>query len=357
MQALTGAPTRRGADEEGYRTMSTEQNIHQVFGAELSPYSVKVRSYCRYKGIPHEWIVRSSRNEEDFRRHAKLPLVPLVVCPDGQVLQDSTPIIEALEARYPEPSIHPDEPVARFVSELLEEFGDEWGNKWMFHYRWAREADQLSAAARLAAAMMPDVDAPTRETIAASIRERMVGRVWFVGSSPETAARIEQSFADGLALLETHLATQPYLFGGRPAFADFGLWGQIYNAWTDPTPREIIEGAAPHTLAWIRRMLEPSALGAFESWATLEPTLLPLLEQQVGRLFLPWSAANARALAAAEQEFTTPLGGQSWTQKPQKYHARSLAALKIKFKQVRSDATLQRVLQSSDCLRWLHDDA
>ena len=25
---------------------------------------------------------------------------------------------------------------------MLEEFGDEWGNKWMFHYRWAREIDQ-----------------------------------------------------------------------------------------------------------------------------------------------------------------------------------------------------------------------
>ena len=32
---------------------------YRIFGAELSPYSVKVRSYFRYKGIPHQWIIRN----------------------------------------------------------------------------------------------------------------------------------------------------------------------------------------------------------------------------------------------------------------------------------------------------------
>jgi hypothetical protein len=32
----------------------------------------------------------------------------LVVTPEGQSLQDSTPIIDALEALHPEPSVHPD---------------------------------------------------------------------------------------------------------------------------------------------------------------------------------------------------------------------------------------------------------
>ncbi|MBI3798992.1 MAG: glutathione S-transferase family protein, partial [Deltaproteobacteria bacterium] len=37
---------------------------YRIFGAELSPYSVKVRSYCRYKGIPHRWIIRSAAVQE-----------------------------------------------------------------------------------------------------------------------------------------------------------------------------------------------------------------------------------------------------------------------------------------------------
>jgi len=116
-------------------------NVHRIFGIELSPYSVKARSYFRYKEIPHEWVIRSGANQAEFQKHAKLPLVPLVLSPNGEAIQDSTPILEHFEKLHPEPSIHPREPVAAFVSALLEEFGDEWGNKWMFHYRWAREVD------------------------------------------------------------------------------------------------------------------------------------------------------------------------------------------------------------------------
>ena len=105
-----------------------------VIGSDESPYSVKVRSYFRYKGIPHEWRQRGEAGEL-YVKHARLPLVPLVVTPDDTGIQDSTPIIETMESKYPDPGIHPDGAVSGFVSALLEEFGDEWGNKWMFHMR------------------------------------------------------------------------------------------------------------------------------------------------------------------------------------------------------------------------------
>ena len=130
-------------------------DVYRIFGAEVSPYSVKTRSYFRYKGIPQEWIQRGQGNQDEFGKYAKLPLIPLVVTPEDEGIQDSTPILEKLEARFPEPSIHPDDEATAFLSALVEEFGDEWGNKWMFHYRWAREADQQSAANRIARSMMP----------------------------------------------------------------------------------------------------------------------------------------------------------------------------------------------------------
>jgi glutathione S-transferase len=328
-------------------------DVHRIFGLELSPYSVKVRAYFRYKGIPHQWLNRSGEVQAEFQKYAKLPLVPLVVSPAGEAIQDSTPIIEAYEARFPEPSIHPREPVSRFVSELLEEFGDEWGNKWMFHYRWARDVDQISAAGRIARASAPRISEEQHAAMTQAIRERMVGRVWFVGSSPATAPQIENSFRETIDLLESHLATRPYLFGARPAFADFGLWGQIYNAWTDPTPGAWIEGRAPAVLAWIQRMLFPRSEGDFEPWARLEPTLTPLLSRQVGRLFLPWSVANAAAIAANQDEFTVDLGGEKWTQKPQKYHAKSLVTLREKYRAAGDKNLLDPLLEKTGCLAAL----
>ncbi|MFI5317723.1 MAG: glutathione S-transferase family protein [Myxococcota bacterium] len=328
-------------------------NMHRIYGIELSPYSVKVRSYFRYKAIPHQWIVRSGETQSEFQKYAKLPLVPLVVSPGGEGIQDSTPILEHYERAHPEPSIHPREPVAAFVSALLEEFGDEWGNKWMFHYRWARDVDQISAAGRIARSSAPRASEEQHAGLTEQIRQRMVGRVWFVGSSPTTAPIIEASFRETIDLLDAHLSARPYLFGGRPAFADFGLWGQIYNAWTDPTPGALIEGRAPAVLAWVQRMLFPRAEGDFEPWARLEMTLAPLLERQVGRLFLPWSVANAAAIDAGKDEFTVELAGEKWTQKPQKYHAKSLAALRAKYAAVGDRHELDAWLARTGCLAAL----
>ncbi|MGH0034106.1 MAG: glutathione S-transferase family protein [Myxococcota bacterium] len=328
-------------------------DVHRLFGIELSPYSVKVRSYLRYKGIPHEWIVRSQDTMAEYQKFAKIPIIPLLVTPDEQGVQDSTPIIEMLDALHPEPSIHPDDPIAAFVSTLLEEFGDEWGNKWMFHYRWAREVDQQSAAERLVSAMMPGLEGDQKAQMVSGLVERMLGRVWFVGSSEQTAPRIEESFREGIELLEAHLAGRPYLFGGRPAFGDFGLWGQVYNAWTDPTPRGLLEERAPAVVAWVERMLEPKNEGDFEDWSSLEPTLKPFLARQVGRLFFPWTLANAACLQSGDEEFSVELDGRTWTQKPQKYHAKSLAALREKYARVSGDPALARLLEETGCLAAL----
>jgi glutathione S-transferase len=321
----------------------------RIFGSEMSPYSVKVRSYFRYKGIPHQWLVRNASNQDEYRKYAKIPLIPLVVTPDDEGVQDSTPIIERVESSYPSPSIHPTDAVAAFVSALLEEFGDEWGNKWMFHYRWARDVDQISSAGRIARQTAPRADQHQHAETTAQIRARMVDRVWFVGSNETTAPQIEASFEAAIDLLEKHLATRRYLFGARPAFGDFGVWGQLYCAWTDPTAGALIEGRAPSLLAWIHRMLWPRADGEFETFSSLSPTLMPLLETSVGRLFLPWSVANADAITTGAESFSVTLDGREWTQKPQKYHARSLAALCEKYAAIPDKRAIDAVLDRAHC--------
>ncbi|HVH04466.1 MAG TPA: glutathione S-transferase family protein [Myxococcota bacterium] len=331
----------------------SEAAPYRIFGIELSPYSVKVRSYFRYKGIPHTWVVRSGDQMEEFRRYAKLPLIPLVVGSDGSSLQDSTPILERLEALYPEPGIHPSDPVAAFVSALVEEYADEWGNKPMFHYRWTYAADQQSAAERIARANAPDAPAAQLGALSGAIRERMVPRLSFVGSNAATRDTIETSFQRQARILEAHLAARPYLFGARPAFADFGAYAQLYQCWSDPTPGAWLRAETPRVVAWIERMLAPKALGPFEPWRALEPTLAPLLRDEIAGCFLPWSDANARALAAGAAEFDLELGGRPFRQQTQKYHARSLAALRERYAAAADGGPLDATLERTGCRRWL----
>jgi glutathione S-transferase len=215
---------------------------YRLFGSELSPYSVKVRSYFRYKGLEHEWLPRSPANQAEFQKYAKLPLVPLVVTPhndkgESEGVQDSTPIIERFEASHPGvPSIVPGDPALAFLSALLEEYADEWGNKWMFHYRWAYAPDCWATAERIALQMAGAQGPLAVAKARAAIAERMSGRLGFVGSNPTTRPLIEASFKRVLSILDSHLKDRAYVFGGKPTLADFGLWGQLYECATDPTP-------------------------------------------------------------------------------------------------------------------------
>ncbi|MCG8673417.1 MAG: glutathione S-transferase family protein [Pseudomonadales bacterium] len=327
---------------------------YKLYGYELSPYSVKVRSYLRYKKIPHEWIVRTLEKMPEFQQHAKLPLVPLVVTPENESLQDSTPIIETLEKSFAENSITPNDKTLAFISYLIEEFGDEWGNKPMFHYRWRREVDQDSAAFRLAKEQLGE-QAPedALQNVKATVKSRMVDRVWFVGSSDETAPFIESNFKELLSLLEDHLQTRSYLLGNRPSFGDFGLYAQLYECYTDPTPGTLIKEQFPAVCNWIERMINPTAEGEFESWTTLSDTLFPLLKEQIAGCFLPWSQANAQALMANEETFSVTLKGFGFAQKPQKYHAKSLHTLRERYQSFATDTELNQILDASGCLEFL----
>jgi glutathione S-transferase len=326
----------------------------RLIGLEMSPYSLKVRSYLRYKKIPFEWIERSRNNEKLFQRHARVQLIPLVLFGDDDAMQDSTPILERLEAEHPEPSIHPPTPAARFVSVLLEEYGDEWCNKLMFQYRWGPKRDARSAAWRISGGMFPTFPGQLlRPLLVPFMIRRMVPRMAFAGANETNAPHLERSWFRTVGLLEAHLADRAYLFGGRPAFGDFGIWGNLNQAYSDPTCGEHLRASAPAVVRWIRRMGTPAVEGDFEPLEALLPTLGPLLQEQVAGRFLPWSIANARAFAAGERQTRLEFDGARYEQRTFKYHAWSLGQLLEKYGPVADDPTLADALAKTGCAALL----
>ena len=336
---------------------------YKIFGAELSPYSVKVRSYFRYKGISHKWLIRGPSNQKEYIKYAKIPIIPLVVSPSKEGFQDSTPIIDMMENLYPEPSVHPEDETLKFLSILLEEYADEWGNKHMFHYRWKAEIDQDSAIRRIAnmnlplfIKIIPIVKQLFRSKVSKSIKQRMSNRLWVIGSNENTQRTIESSFHNLLALLQEHLKDRTYIFGERPSYADFALWGQIYNAWQDPTPNKFILDKYSGLLDWIKRMHNPDNNGAFEKWETLENTLYPILKTEVGGILLPWSNAVTNAMNVSKEEVSVKIKGQDYIHTiggPQKYHVKSLKALKEKYNLINNKTNINKILNEIGCLENL----
>jgi glutathione S-transferase len=327
-----------------------------ILGRPESGYSMKVRVAMRYKGVAHEWIDRCLRNEKLFQAHAKVQLIPLVFLPDGSACQDSTPILESLESSHPDPSFHPSDPTTRFLSELLEEYGDEWGNKLMFHHRWGYPADQRLRGGTLAWGMLEGHPLRTFSPIVARfVVRRMIPRLAFAGANENNAPLLIESFRTLVSLLELHLQTRPYLFGRRPAFGDFGLWGQLHQAWSDPTCGSYMTAHAPQLVAWIERMLEPKLEGPFEDLVALEETLRPIFAQEVAPRFLAWDAANAESWRAGRERTELSMDGQFYYQKTFKYPVESLRILRSKFNAAADDARLCRFLEETGCLPYLRE--
>lgn len=322
----------------------------RLYGAELSPYSVKVRSYLRFKGLEFQWLERTNARLEEFSRYAKLPLAPILVDADDNAVQDSTPMIEALEAQFAEPPITPDDEALAFVSALLEDYADEWLNKAMFHYRWSYPEDQQSAAKRIVDMLFEGAAAP--EGVEDSVKTRMIGRLHHVGSSPETAPLIEGSFTRLLGLLEGMLQKRPYLFGGRPSLADFGLAAQLKQLLSDPTPGALLRANAPRVVAWIARMEHPRVEGDFESLDEVREPLAELLRQEVANAYLLWMAANAQAVAEDAPGVSVDIAGARFVQKPQRYAAKAFDVLRRKRAAAQSVA-LAALLEETGCDAFL----
>ncbi|MCX7357635.1 MAG: glutathione S-transferase family protein [Alphaproteobacteria bacterium] len=300
----------------------------RLYGAELSPYSVKVRSYLQYKGLDFEWRARTNATQEEFQRYAKLPLIPVLVDADENALQDSTPIIEKLETQYTDQSIVPEEASLAFLSALIEDYADEWLNKAMFHYRWSYPEDQESAAKRISDMIFDGAEKP--EGIEEQVRTRMISRLYHVGSSPETAPLIEGSFTRLLGLLDTLFGKRPYLFGGRPSLADFGLAGQLQQLNSDPTPGTLLRTQAPNVVKWLERMEKPKAEGAFASFADVKDDIAELLRAEIAGAYLLWMDANGRAVANDASGVSVDIAGTTFVQKPQRYAAKAFNELRRK---------------------------
>ncbi|MBK7991538.1 MAG: glutathione S-transferase domain-containing protein [Comamonadaceae bacterium] len=109
-----------------------------LWGGALSLYTGKVRSYLIKKGVPYREFYAS---HPDFQARIRpvvgLGVTPVLETPDGDILQDSTEIIEAMERRLPERPMIPATPVLRALAWLLDAYGSEYLLAMAMHFRWA----------------------------------------------------------------------------------------------------------------------------------------------------------------------------------------------------------------------------
>ncbi len=327
---------------------------YRLFGADTSPYSLKVRAFLRYKGLTFDWISRSRANEADFQANAqKVATVPLLISPSRPVSQDSTAMLAALEADHPEPSAVPDDPACAVIALVLEDYGDEWLNKCMFQQRWSQSPDCEAAALRVLVQLYDGKRPRAYKAPQAQIAERMAARLPLVGAEAANRETLDNSWRRFALRLNDHLQQHLFIFGGRPSVADFAIAAQFQQMLLDPTPAAWLQDRAPFVVAWCEHMEDPKAGGPFEELSALADTLAPLFDGELSVTYLPWASANAASASRDKKRFSATLGDGAFEQSTQRYAARAFRAVRSAVAKSSDDTALLGFLETTGARKYL----
>ncbi|MEL6566874.1 MAG: glutathione S-transferase N-terminal domain-containing protein [Pseudomonadota bacterium] len=229
-----------------------------LYGMAASLYTGKVRAYMRHNAVPFiEHKAGGQRFATIVKNAVNRWIIPVVETPDGTFLQDGSVILDHFDAAgLSKRSIYPGDPRLIVISHLFELFGGEGLLRPAMHYRWNFDDVNLSFIRATFEDTLPDGLSPEeRAAMFEKPSQRMRKAAAFFGVTPDVFGTIEESYAQFLSLLNTHLTARPFLLGGYPTLGDYGLFNPLYaHLGRDPKPLQLMQTMAPRVFRWTERM-------------------------------------------------------------------------------------------------------
>ena len=326
-----------------------------VYGSNVSYFTGKFESYLRFREIGYEYrpldlkLYRSVVPEK-----LGATQYPSVDLQDGRWMSDTTPMIAWLEQDRPGPSVIPADPVQRYLSLLVEDYADEWLWRPAMYYRWSFAPDRYLASTRLAEEIIriPGVPLGARRRWVAKRQERLF--VSGDGVDGSNRDHVESSYLNLLDWLQVIFTERPFMLGGRPTIADFGLMGPFWRHFVhDPTPARLMQDRAPAVYEWAARTWnarfsrlgdQPLAGGIPDDWG-------PVLDE-IGQTHLEALAQNAVAFTAGEEKLDLRVQGVTYGGIPTSaYRPWCLKRLQENFRSLPDGpaAEVKEILESHGC--------
>lgn len=224
----------------------------------VSHYSEKVRWALEWKGVEHE------RREPPPGAHMALALwwsrgetktFPVLDL-DGERILDSTAIIGALEAKWPEPPLYPEDPAERRKALDLEDYFDEELGPAVRLFGWHHLRQDSELLGRLTEKNLPGPVgkiAPIRAGASAYVSA--FANLRFRVSAAEAEAEARRAILECGERIEAELAGGEHLVGDSFSIADLTAAALLYPLVLPPEgPRAItsVPASAAHFEAEIR---------------------------------------------------------------------------------------------------------
>ena len=214
-----------------------------------SPFCAKVHRALAFKGIKYKTHVVGSPAEMK-RINPGVGKVPVLEF-DGQMIADSTRIIDWLELHQPAPALRPADPRLAALDRLLEDQADE-GLYWFAVYmRWLVPGNFAPFAKRAFGKLPPLV----RNLVPVLARKTVVKQMHGQGMGRLPLERVLADFDRQLNNLEALLSDAPFLLGDQLYACDLAVFGPLRQL-AMPTLVESAERVRrrPILLAWLKRV-------------------------------------------------------------------------------------------------------
>lgn len=212
-----------------------------LYGHSRVPYTEKVRRAILYKGLAFE--LREPASTEDYRRWSpKTGLLPVLDL-DGESIPDSTDILFALDARYPDPPLLSPDPTVATQQRQLEEWADA-SFLWYFmkYRRMIGEEAPLPTTAdpRGDAAQVPGAAAgggtPPRGGSALSALRHLGAWLRAGGTWERPLTGLHRELGLRLDDLVNFLGARPFFYAECLSMADLGVYAMLFTMRNDSIP-------------------------------------------------------------------------------------------------------------------------
>ncbi|MBI5503779.1 MAG: glutathione S-transferase [Deltaproteobacteria bacterium] len=294
-----------------------------------SPYSDKVRALLRYKRLPVDEQVENAQTRFSvLQARTGKTMVPVVLTPAGDAVNDSTTIAATIEAACPQPPTRWKDPVADTLAMLLEDYADEWLVRIMLCSRWYHADDAAQNATLIACAMTHSVYGVDFQRAARDFPASIVATLPKMGATPDNAESWYAMLPAMLAALDEALSRSLFLTGSSPHQCDFAFYGQLNQLRRDPTGSAWIGDGPASVRQWLDRIEGACAPGA----STVPSSLADLdalrpLAVQMAETYLRMQVANALAVEAGHNQVRAELAGAvAFSAAPAKYNSKLLGA-------------------------------
>lgn len=224
----------------------------------LSPPCGKALMALRFKGC--DFAIRNLRSPGQVRRINPRGRVPALRI-DGLLVVDSSDILDALEAHFPDPPLEPVDPRDRVQARLWEDWADEVLYFQAVWHRWMQD----DSFARMKQTFFAGMPVPLRWVVPPVARRLVRRRLRGQGTGDKPADVVRREFRASLEMLDAWLHGVDWLAGPRLSRADLAVVAvldQLLDPEVPPAMTDALD-THPRLRAWRARVHErvPSAAG------------------------------------------------------------------------------------------------